>query len=138
MIGIVVALILAIWRCALRYDAGQKERALRHMQGRQALDDIEFGHHYFPPSQAAIAARIRQILATHISVDLSRLHPDDQLVEDIRMDALDSMSTVEFVLEVEGEFGVSIPDAVAEEMRTARDVVEYVAAHSTKKPAGKP
>jgi acyl carrier protein len=65
-------------------------------------------------------------MSRHIPVDLSRLHPDDRIVEDIRMDALDSMSTVEFILEVEKEFGISIPDAAAEKMRTLRDAIDYV------------
>lgn len=107
-------------------DETEKQRALKHMEGRQPLTDAEFGCRFFPPQQVEIAARLRTIMARHISVDLSRLHPDDLIVEDIRMDALDSLSTVEFVLEVEKEFGVSIPNAAAEKMRTLKDVIEFV------------
>lgn len=42
------------------------------------------------------------------------------------MDALDSMATVEFILEIEKEFGISIPDTAAETMRTLRDVAQFV------------
>jgi acyl carrier protein len=108
-------------------SAKEKERALRHMEGHPALDEIQFGQQYFSAGQADIAARVRRILAAYIPVELSRLHPDDKLVEDIRMDALDSMSTVEFVLEVEKEFGISIPNSAAEGMRTSRDVIDYIA-----------
>jgi acyl carrier protein len=83
----------------------------------------------FPPDRAEIAAQLRQILSRHIDVDLSRLSPDDKLVQDIRMDSLDSMSAVEFIVEVEQHFGSSIPDNTAERMQTLRDVVDYVAAH---------
>jgi acyl carrier protein len=62
-------------------------------------------------------------------VDVSRLHPDDKIVEDIRMDALDSMSTVEFMMDIEDEFGISFPDSVAEKMFTLRHVVDYVSAN---------
>ena len=131
----VVVTVLGGW-LSLRYvritDAREKERALRHMHERPLLDDTQFGQHYFPAEQSEIATRIRRILARHVPIDLSRLHPDDRLVENIRMDALDSMSTVEFVLEVEKEFGISIPDSVAEDMRTSRDIVDYVAAHLPK------
>jgi len=91
--------------------------------------DGEFGKQYFPADRAETAAHLRRILSRHISVDLSQIHPDDKLVEDIRMDSLDSLSTVEFVIDVEKEFGISIPDSDAAEMRTLRDVVEYVIAH---------
>jgi acyl carrier protein len=40
--------------------------------------------------------------------------------------SFDSMSLVEFILEVEQEFGLKIPEAAAEQMRTLRDVIGYV------------
>ena len=100
-----------------------------HMQSRTSLSDQEFGHTFFPPDRVEIAARLRHILSRHISVDLSRLHPDDKLVEDIRMDALDSLSTVEFIMDVEKEFDITVPNSVAKEMRTMRDVIDYVCGH---------
>jgi acyl carrier protein len=42
------------------------------------------------------------------------------------------VSTVEFIVDVEKEFGVVIPDAAAQQMRSLRDVVEYVATHLPK------
>jgi acyl carrier protein len=86
-------------------DETERKKALSHLQNRPALNVEEFGRHFSPPDRAQIASQLREILAHHIFVDLSQLDPDDKLVEDIRMDALDSMSTVEFVLEVEKEFG---------------------------------
>lgn len=68
------------------------------------------------------------MLARHLAVDLSRLHPDDRLVADLRMDALDSLSTVEFVLDIEKDLKVRIPDDAAEKMFTFRQVVEFVSA----------
>lgn len=107
-------------------DETEKHRALRHMADRRPLTDTEFGGQFFSPEDAEVASKLRIILARHIAVDLSRLHPDDRVVEDIRMDALDSMSTVEFILEIEKEFNIKIPDAAAEKMRTLRDIVAYV------------
>jgi acyl carrier protein len=110
----------------------ERRRALRHMQGRKPLPDDDFGRQFFPPHHAEIAARLRRILSRHIALDLSRLHPDDKLVEDLRMDSLDSMSTVEFIVDVEKEFRIVIPDAEAEQMHSLRDVVEHVATHFPK------
>ena len=109
-----------------KIDTTEKQRALKHMADRPPLTEWEFGQRFFPPEQAELAAKLRSILAQHIPVDLSRLHPDDRIVEDIRMDALDSFATVEFIVEVEKEVGISIPDAAAEKMRTLRDVIDYV------------
>ena len=118
-------LTLMIYQVRLT-DKAEKERALRHMAGRQPLTEIEFGRKFFPPQQAEVASKLRSIMTRHIPVDLSRILPDDRLVDDLRMDALDSMSTVEFVLEVEKEFDIRIPAAAAEKMRTLRDVIVYV------------
>jgi len=113
--------------CAVRLaEVNEKERAQRHMEGREPLSDADFGRQFFSPQQAEIAAKLRVIMARHIPVDLSRLNPDDRIVADIRMDALDSMATVEFILEIEKEFGISIPDTAAETMRTLRDVAQFV------------
>ena len=113
--------------CAVRLaTANEKERAQRHMEGREPLNNEDFGRRFFSPQLADIAAKLRVIMARHIPIDLSRLNPDDRIVEDIRMDALDSMATVEFILEIEKEFGISIPDADAARMRTLRDVTEFV------------
>lgn len=135
IVEVVVAFVVGVWlsaRHARITDAREKERALEHMHRRPALDEAQFGQHYFPAEQADIAARIRQILARHIPIDLSRLHPDDRLCADIRMDELDSMATVEFVLAVEKEFGISISDSAAKDMRTLRDVIDYVSTHLPK------
>lgn len=105
----------------------ERDRAITHMSSRPVLSDAEFGRHYFEPDRADIAARARKILQQHINVDVARLRPDDKLVEDIRMDELDSMSTVEFVIELEKEFGIKVPDANAAKMRSLRDVVDYIA-----------
>jgi acyl carrier protein len=115
-------LILVVWI----QDRCERRRALKHMQGRPSLAAEEFGHHYFPPAQAEIAAQVRAIFAKHISVDVSQAHPDDRLVEDLRMDALDSMATLEFVLELEEHFKITIPETAAGQMRSLRDITDMV------------
>ena len=97
------------------------------MAGRQALNEKEFGKEFFPNNRAEIAAKLRKILSRHIPLDLSQMQPDDRFVEDLRMDALDSMSIVEYVIEIEKEFGIKIPNSAAEKMITFQSVVDYVA-----------
>ncbi|MGI8965435.1 MAG: acyl carrier protein [Limisphaerales bacterium] len=107
-------------------DEVEKRRALSSRAGRPALNEIEFGQHYFSPNRAEIATKLRAILSRHIAIDLSQLQPNDRFVEDLRMDALDSLSTVEFIIEVEKEFEITIPNAAAEKMKAFQCVLDYV------------
>jgi acyl carrier protein len=110
----------------LAVDRSEKRRALRHMADRDSLSPSQFANQFFSGEQIPVAEKLVELLARHLSVDLSRLHPEDRLVADLRMDALDSLSTVEFVLDIEKELNVRIPNEVAEKMFTFRQVVEFV------------
>ena len=67
------------------------------------------------------------ILANHVGPNISRMNPTDRFIEDLRMEDFDSMSTVEFIMAIEKEFGIKIPDSAAEKMMTFQNVVDYVA-----------
>jgi len=108
-------------------DEVEKRHARAHMAGRMVLSNVEFGKQFFPTDRAEIATKLREILSRHIPIDLSQMQPDDRFVQDLRMDALDSMSTVEYVIEIEEAFGINIPDSAAEKMITFQNVVDYVA-----------
>jgi acyl carrier protein len=71
--------------------------------------------------------RLRAILASKTDVKLERLHPDDELVADLRIEELDSLAVAEFVMAVEKEFSITVPEAEWERLRTFRDVVSAVA-----------
>ena len=105
----------------------EKQRIEAYFAGRPVLGEKEFGEHYFPPDRAGIAAKLRKLLANHVGIDISRMNPTDRFIEDLLMDDFDSMSTVEFVVEIEKEFGIEIPNDVAEKMTTFQNVVDYVA-----------
>ena len=51
------------------------------------------------------------------------IHPDDRLVEDLGCDSMDSMI---LVMDLEDEFGLTIPDEEAENLRTVADAIELV------------
>ena len=120
-IAVIVALGVAVWLS----QRTVRRRVLKRMQSRPARTPGEFGCAFFPPESAPIATKVREILARHLTVDLSRLSPEDTFV-DLEMAELDSMATVGFVLDLEREFGIKIPDPEAERMKTFRDVVQYV------------
>jgi acyl carrier protein len=111
-----------------------RHRVLKRMQFRPTRTPEQFGKDLFPVESAHIAVRIREILARHVTVDLSRLSPEDTFV-DLEMAELDSMATVGFVLDLEREFGIKIPDRDAERLKAFRDVVQYVAG-AVRQPVG--
>ena len=120
------ALVCAFFATRLN-DTATKQQVLENLAGRPALNENEFGLQYFSSDCAEVAIKLRKILARLVGVDLSKMRPTDRFVEDLRMDDLDSMSTVEFVIEIEKEFGIKIPDSAAEKMTTFQSVVDYVA-----------
>jgi hypothetical protein len=70
------------------FRSNPKQRATDHMAGHPSLDDEQFGSTYFAAGRdAKIAIRLRHILADHLPVDISRLHPDDNLIREIQMDS---------------------------------------------------
>ena len=76
-----------------------------------------------------IQQRVNDILAEQLGVELTVLTPEANLVDDLGADSLD---VVELVMALEEEFGVEIPDEEVENIRTIRDVTEYINGHATK------
>jgi acyl carrier protein len=110
------------------HDRINLQRARRLLGGRPPRDSSSFGRAYFGESghRALLATEVREILAQHVPFLLDGLAPDDAFVRDLRMDELDSMATVEFVLAVEERFGIKIPDADAQGILTFRQLIDYL------------
>ena len=71
----------------------------------------------------SIAERVRKVIAEegHREVDAGQL---DTTFEDLGVDSLDKVC---ILFGLEKEFGVSIPEDVARQFATVRDVVEHLA-----------
>jgi acyl carrier protein len=123
----VIAGLPVSWFYTRRREARDRARAIAHLAKNPPLAPAAFAATYFPAEHAAIAHRLRELLAPHLPFDVARLHPDDRLVEDLRMDALDSMSTVDFLLSVEKEFSIELPEAEVGRILTLRDLTACVA-----------
>ena len=54
---------------------------------------------------------------------VAKVTPEASFTNDLGADSLD---TVELIMEFEKEFGVSIPDDKAEEIRTVGDAIAYI------------
>jgi acyl carrier protein len=78
-------------------------------------------------SSTTIQQRVNDILAEQLGVEANVLAPEANLVDDLGADSLD---VVELVMALEEEFGVEIPDEEVENIRTIRDVTEYIVRHA--------
>ena len=71
-----------------------------------------------------IEARVKAIIVDKLGVDESEVTPNASFTNDLGADSLD---TVELIMELEKEFGTSIPDDHAEKISTVQDAIDYIA-----------
>ena len=69
------------------------------------------------------ASRVRSIIVEHLGVEEKDVTENASFIDDLGADSLD---TVELVMALEEEFGIEIPDADAEEIRSFGDAVKLV------------
>ena len=70
-----------------------------------------------------IASKVTAIIVDKLGVDESAVRPDASLTNDLGADSLD---TVELIMEFENQFGLSIPDNIAEKISTVGDAIKYI------------
>ena len=71
-----------------------------------------------------IAQRIKQIIKEQFRLDEQELKPDATFTEDL---GADSLGVVEFIMALEGEFGIQIPYEEAEKITTVQAAIDYMA-----------
>ena len=70
--------------------------------------------------------KVKAIVAEKLGVPAEKVTEEAAFVNDLGADSLD---VVEFVMEVEKEFNVEIPDEEAGKLQTVGDAVKYIEAH---------
>jgi acyl carrier protein len=78
-------------------------------------------------SADAAEARIRSILAKHDGVSKGQIDEGVSWSEKLN---LDSLSFIGFIVDVQDEFGIEIPDAEAARLASLADVIASVRRHS--------
>ena len=73
-----------------------------------------------------IAARVKAIIVDKLGVEESEVTNEASFTNDLGADSLD---TVELIMELEKEFGLSIPDDQAEKIGTVGDAISYIEAN---------
>ena len=86
-------------------------------------------------SKEEIFNKIRDILADNFEVDKEKITDETNFTSDLDADSID---LVEFILQLEDEFGAEISDEDAEKIKTVGDAVNYDVSLGTpiKKPEG--
>lgn len=72
-----------------------------------------------------IMDKVKAVIVEQLSVDEDVVTEDASFIEDLGADSLD---IVELVMALEEEFGVSIPDEQAENIKTVGDAIAYIEA----------
>lgn len=80
-----------------------------------------------------VARKVKQIIVEQLGVDESEVTPDASFLEDLGADSLDA---VELTMVLEEEFGIEIPDEVAETLVRVRDVVEHIESQISRRDEG--
>ena len=70
-----------------------------------------------------IEERVKKVIEEQLSVNQDQITREASFIDDLGADSLD---TVELVMALEEEFGVSIPDEDAESIKTVGDAVSYI------------
>ena len=70
-----------------------------------------------------INGKVVEIITDKLGVDASEVKLESSFTNDLGADSLD---TVELIMELEKEFGVTIPDSDAEKIQTVGDAIAYI------------
>ncbi len=74
-----------------------------------------------------IEAKVKAIIVDKLGVDESEVKNEASFANDLGADSLD---TVELIMELEKEFGMSISDDQAEKISTVGGAIEYIEANA--------
>jgi len=74
-------------------------------------------------SREEIEVKVKEIVAEKAECEISEVNDQTNLEETLGMDSLDR---VELLMEIEKEFGITIPDDDADKVITTKDCVDLV------------
>ena len=74
--------------------------------------------------------KVKEIIATQLSVNVEKVTEKTNIAEELGADSLD---LVEILMSLEDEFGISIPDEVIPQIKTVKDIADFIDANAPKK-----
>lgn len=67
--------------------------------------------------------KVKEIIANQLSVKIEDVKDDTNIAEELGADSLD---LVEILMSLEDEFGISIPDEAIPNIKTIKDIVDFI------------
>lgn len=89
------------------------------------MTTIDTVHGTLSPAACELLSRVCAIAARQSNVDAATVSANTHLCNDLHFDSLDQ---VEFVMSIEEEFGVTVPEDRAQGVRTVGQVAELIVA----------
>ncbi|MCC9272222.1 MAG: acyl carrier protein [Lactobacillus gallinarum] len=77
-------------------------------------------------TEEEIFNKIKTLITDNFNVDQDKITENTNFTNDLDADSID---LVEFILQLEDEFGSEIPDDEAEKIKTVGDAVLYIKSH---------
>ncbi len=74
-------------------------------------------------SHDEILEKVCTLAANQAAITRAEVGRESNFVQDLNFDSLDQ---VEFIMEVEDEFGINVPDGDAEKVKRIRDAVDLI------------
>ena len=75
-----------------------------------------------------IMHQVTEILADKLNLDISKIHPESQLIGDLGMD---SFGSIEVMFELEEKFGIKILENDISKAKIVKDIADYIVAHQS-------
>jgi acyl carrier protein len=73
-----------------------------------------------------VLQKVAEIISNHFDIEADKVTEQSNIKDDLNAD---SINVMEFVLELEDEFGIEIPDEDAEKIETVGAAVDYIINH---------
>lgn len=67
--------------------------------------------------------KVREIIAEQLDVDPKEITLETDLMRDLEADSLDA---VEIIVSIEQEYGIEVPDDMAEEFKIVENIVNFI------------
>ena len=74
-----------------------------------------------------ISEKVKQLIVEKLSVDANDVKDEASFTNDL---GADSLETVELMMDLEREFGITIPEDESEKISTVGDAIAYIEAHA--------
>jgi acyl carrier protein len=75
-----------------------------------------------------VEQKVREIICAQLEVSPEQVRPEASFTDDLKAD---SLAVVELVLALEEAFSIEIPDEDTEQIKTVKDAIEYIKAHTS-------